>query len=109
MGVDPAGNRLGVAMAKYAMSAQDATDLVAYLKRLGKEKDRGLTDRAIRLGAIVAGEGPLSEAGREIQALLEAYFGDDNSNGGKHDPVTEAPVQPDAYGLESDAALARLH
>src|SRR5258708_10635714 len=68
MGVDPAGNRLGVAMPKYAMSAQDATDLIAYLKRLGKERDRGLTDRAIRIGAIVPGEGPLSQAGRGTPA-----------------------------------------
>src|SRR6266403_1246588 len=71
---DPAGNALGVAMPKYAMSAQDAADLVAYLKRIGKEREPGLTNRAIRIGAIVPGEGPLEDAGREIQALLEAYF-----------------------------------
>src|SRR5712691_10901152 len=36
MGIDPAGNKLGVAMPKYTMSAQDLTCLVAYLWRIGK-------------------------------------------------------------------------
>jgi ABC-type branched-subunit amino acid transport system substrate-binding protein len=107
MGIDPAGNRLGVAMPKYAMSAQDATDLVAYLKRLGKEKDRGLTDRAIRIGAIVAGEGPLSEAGREIQALLEAYFDEVNAQAGIHDRRVEIRFLRDPGGPLS-ARLARF-
>src|SRR5258708_8824877 len=107
MGVDPAGNRLGVAMPKYAMSAQDATDLIAYLKRLGKERDRGLTDRAIRIGAIVPGEGPLSQAGRETQALLEAYFDEVNAHGGIHDRRVEIRFLRDPGGPRS-ARLGRF-
>ena len=107
MGIDPAGNRLGVAMPRYAMSAQDATDLIAYLKRLGKERDRGLTDRAIRIGAIVPGEGPLSQAGREIQALLEAYFDEVNAHGGIHDRRVEIRFLRDPGGPRS-ARLERF-
>src|SRR5258708_4072408 len=106
MGIDPAGNRLGVAMPWYAMSAQAATDLIAYLKRLGKERDRGLPDRAIRIGAIVPGEGPLSQAGRETQALLEAYFDEVNAHGGIHDRRVEIRFLRDPGGPRS-AKLGR--
>jgi len=98
MGIDPAGNTLGVAMPRYAMSAQDATDLVAYLKRIGKEREPGLTDRAIRIGAIVPGEGPLEDAGREIQALLEAYFDDLNAQARIHDRRVEIRFLRDPGG-----------
>lgn len=84
MGIDPAGNRLGVSMPRYALSTQDAKDLVGYLKRLGKERDRGLTDRTIRIGAVVPGSGPLAEAGREIEALLRAYVEQVNARTGIH-------------------------
>src|SRR4051812_40053484 len=80
MGIDPAGNRLGVAMPKYSMTAQDLTDLVAYLKILGKETDRGLGEQAIRIGAIVPG----GSQGAEMEALLTAYFGDLNARAGIH-------------------------
>jgi ABC-type branched-subunit amino acid transport system substrate-binding protein len=85
-------------MPKYAMSAQDATDLTAYLKRIGKEREPGLTNRAIRIGAIVPGEGPLEDAGREIQALLEAYFEELNAQARIHDRRVEIRFLRDPGG-----------
>lgn len=82
MGTDPAGNRLGVAMPRYTMTAQDLGDLVAYLQRVGTETDRGITDRTIRIGAVVPGRGPLAKAGREMEAALAAYFEAVNARSG---------------------------
>lgn len=82
MGTDPAGNRLGVAMPRYTMTAQDLGDLVAYLRRVGSETDRGMTDRTIRIGAVVPGRGPLAKAGREMEAVLGAYFQELNARSG---------------------------
>lgn len=82
MGIDPAGNRLGVAMPRYSMTARELGDLVAYLKRVGTERDRGMTDRTIRIGAVVPAGGPLARAGREMEAVLGAYFQELNARSG---------------------------
>jgi ABC-type branched-subunit amino acid transport system substrate-binding protein len=82
MGTDPAGNSLGVAMPRYSMTARDLGDLVAYLQRVGRQTDRGMTDRTIRIGAVVPGRGPLAKAGREIEAVLGAWFEELNARSG---------------------------
>ena len=38
-GLDPAGNRLSVAMPTYGMTQQDMADLIAYLKRIETDFD----------------------------------------------------------------------
>src|SRR5262249_36987475 len=45
LGIDPAGNRLHVAMPRYRLTRQDAADLLAYLKRLGHEEEPGITPK----------------------------------------------------------------
>ncbi len=88
MGVDPAGNALHIAMPRYCLSHEDAADLVAYLKRLGQEKEPGVGDSTLRLGVVLP---PLSSsspsvedpgAGGAIRAVLEAYARRVNDRGG---------------------------
>src|SRR5262249_20515008 len=43
MGFDPAGNQLHVAMPRFRMSLEDMADLIAYIKKIGKSLDPGLT------------------------------------------------------------------
>ncbi|HEY0100848.1 MAG TPA: ABC transporter substrate-binding protein, partial [Pyrinomonadaceae bacterium] len=81
-GLDPAGNRLLNVMPRYGMSREDMNDLVAYLKRLGTDRDPGLTDREIRIGMLVAAKGALAEMGQAIKAVVAAYFAEVNSQGG---------------------------
>jgi ABC-type branched-subunit amino acid transport system substrate-binding protein len=81
-GFDAGGNRLGPAMPRFAMSPADLSDLIAYLKRLGKDTDPGLSPSAIRLGTLIPADGPLSEAGEAVSALLAAYFDEVNNLGG---------------------------
>jgi len=97
LGIDPAGNRLHVAMPRYRLALQDAADLVAYLKRLGHDDDPGLTADAIALGVLLPG-GDRPEAAAEaaaVRAVLEARFAQLDREGG-------------VYGRRLEPHFARL-
>lgn len=81
-GLDPGGNRLAAAMPRYEMAREDLADLIAYLKRVGKEQDPGLTEKSINIGTVIPADGPMAEAGEAVSALLAAYFDEVNSEGG---------------------------
>ena len=81
-GLDPAGNRLLNVMPRYQMSREDMNDLIAYLKRLGTDRDPGLTDTGIRVGVLVPARGALAEMGQAIKSVVAAYFEEVNSQGG---------------------------
>jgi ABC-type branched-subunit amino acid transport system substrate-binding protein len=59
-GLDPAGTALNTAMPRYRMTPADLADLVAYLRRLGADRDPGVADDRLVLGALLppAGERP---------------------------------------------------
>lgn len=82
MGIDPAGNKLHVAMPRFQMSREDINALIAYLKRLGKDLDPGLSDSTIRIGTVLPTTGALVEAGRAIRSVLTAYIDQINKQGG---------------------------
>jgi len=76
-GIDSAGNRLHAAMPRYAISPEDLSDLVAYLKVLGGgEAVPGVTANSVRVGTIVPDSGPGAAAGAQMAAVLAAYFKD---------------------------------
>jgi hypothetical protein len=52
MGFDSARNPLNTAMPRYAMSQDDASDLLDFLAILGSESQPGITDDTIRIGVI---------------------------------------------------------
>lgn len=81
-GLDPAGNKLQNVMPRYQMSAQDLTDLVAYLKRLGKDRDPGITENKITIGSALPATGALAEMGQAVKAVTTAFFTELNSQGG---------------------------
>ena len=53
MGFDAASNPLDTAMPRYQLSQEDAVDLIAYLKKIGKERDPGLTETGLRIGVLL--------------------------------------------------------
>ncbi len=53
LGFDSAGNPLDLAMPRFQLTAADADDLVAYIRRLGDSPEPGLTDTAIRIGVLL--------------------------------------------------------
>lgn len=81
-GVDPAGNKLPVVMPRYQMAGADLADLIAYLKRLGKDRDPGISENKIVIGTVVPTKGALSEMGQAIKAVTTAFFDEVNSQGG---------------------------
>lgn len=81
-GLDPAGNKLAVAMPTYRMTQTDMADLLAYLKRIETDRDPGLTETSVVLGTVLPDQGPLGEMGQAMREVLLAYFDDVNTQGG---------------------------
>ena len=81
-GVDPGGNKLLNAMPRYQMSDADMADLLAYLKRLGRDRDPGISESKIVIGTVVPTQGALAEMGQAIKAVTIAYFEEVNLQGG---------------------------
>lgn len=81
-GLDPAGSKLHPAMPRYQMAREDMADLVAYLKRVGQDRDPGLTEKSITVGTIVPAKGELAGVGQAIRAALTAFFDEVNGRGG---------------------------
>lgn len=80
-GVDPAGNRLLNVMPRYVMSKEDLADLILYLKRLGKDRDPGISETEIVIGTTIP-NGALAEMGQAVKAVTTAFFDELNSQGG---------------------------
>ena len=81
-GTDPAGNKLLNVMPRYQMTSEDMADLIAYLKRLGKDRDPGVYENRIVIGTAVPAQGALAEMGQAVKAVITAFFDDLNSQGG---------------------------
>ena len=108
-GLDPLGTKLHVAMPRYEMSREDMSDLIAYLKQLGKDSDPGISDDAIILGTVVPDKGPLAETGRTIEAVLAAYFNDINLEGGIYGRKLELrPARCGETAGETTATVRRI-
>lgn len=82
MGVDSAGNRLHDAMPRYRMKHEEIADLIAYLKKLGKDLDPGLTDSSVNIGTTLIMDGRFQEMSNAVKDALAAYFDDVNKKGG---------------------------
>src|SRR6185369_9752332 len=81
-GVDPAGNRLSVAMPTYRMPLQDMSDLIAYLKRIATDLDPGVSETSIVIGTLLPDKTALTGVGHAMEDVLQAYFAEVNSRGG---------------------------
>lgn len=81
-GTDPAGNKLLSVMPRYEMSREDLADLIVYLKRLGNDRDLGISETKIVIGSAAPANGALAEMGRAIKAVTTAFFEELNSQGG---------------------------
>ena len=91
-GVDPAGNKLSVAMPTYRMTQPDMADLIAYLKRIETDFDAGLTETNLVLGTVLPDKGPLAGLGQSMREVLQAYFDEVNSQGGIYNRQIELRV-----------------
>jgi len=106
-GVDPAGNKLSVAMPTYRLSQRDMADLIAYLKRIETDRDPGVTETAIVVGTVVPEKGALAETGQAMREMLQAYFDEVNRNGGIYSRKIELRVAVVAGDTTSTVANAK--
>ena len=81
-GIDPAGNKLLNVMPRYQMTRDDMSDLVLYLKRLGTDRDSGISENKIVIGLVLPGKGALAQLGQAVKAVNTAFFEGINSQGG---------------------------
>jgi ABC-type branched-subunit amino acid transport system substrate-binding protein len=81
-GTDPAGNKLLNVMPRYQMTGSDMADLIAYLKRIGKDLDPGVSDNRIVIGTAIPTKGALAEMGQAVKAVTSAFFDELNNQGG---------------------------
>jgi mono/diheme cytochrome c family protein len=78
MGLDPDGKALHKAMPRYTLTLADASDLVAYLKVVGRLSDPGLTETSVRIGVIL----PPGNDGTVMREALSRHFAQVNRLGG---------------------------
>jgi ABC-type branched-subunit amino acid transport system substrate-binding protein len=90
-GTDPAGNRLLNVMPRYVMAKEDLADLILYLKRLGTEREPGVSETEIVIGTMVP-NGTFAEMGQAIKAVTTAFFNDLNSLGGVYGRRVELKI-----------------
>jgi ABC-type branched-subunit amino acid transport system substrate-binding protein len=91
-GLDPAGNKLAVAMPAYRMSQEDMANLIAYLKRIEADSDPGINDTSIVLGTVLPEKTALSGLAQSMGEVLQAYFAEINSRGGIYNRKIELRV-----------------
>ena len=91
-GLDPAGNKLAVAMPTYRMAQDDMTNLIAYLKRIETDTDPGVNDTSIVLGTVLPEKAALSGLAQSMGDVLQAYFAEINSRGGIYNRKIELRV-----------------
>lgn len=103
LGLDPAGNRLDSAMPRYRLAQADMADLVAYLQKLGEDRDPGIFGDRLRLGTVL----PPGGLGDTVEAVVRAVFAEVDAGGGVYGRQLELVVQrvsEPASGLERLAA-----
>ena len=81
-GIDPAGNKLAVAMPTYRMPLQDMSDLLAYLKRIETDLDPGVSETSIVIGTLLPDKTALTGLAQAMEDVLQAYFAEINRSGG---------------------------
>lgn len=81
-GLDPAGNKLAVAMPVYRMPQEDMANLIAYLKRIETDTDPGVSDTSIVVGTVLPEKAALSGLAQSMGDVLQAYFAEINAHGG---------------------------
>jgi len=91
-GLDPAGNKLAVAMPVYRMPQEDMTDLIAYLKRIDSDSDPGVTDNTVVVGTLLPEKSAMSGLAQAMGDVLRAYFAEINSRGGIYNRRIELRV-----------------
>ena len=102
MGLDPAGNELLKTMPRYQMSLEDIGYLTAYIKILGKEKEKGVGDTSIKTGVLLPSESTDPIKREAIKSVLEAFFAEVNLEGGIYNRSFDLQFSTSATNPQKD-------
>ena len=91
-GVDPAGNKLAVAMPVYRMPQQEMSDLLAYLRRIETDLDPGVSDDKLVIGTLLPDKTALTGLAQAMEDVLQAFFAEVNARGGIYNRKIELRV-----------------
>ena len=91
-GFDPGGNKVSVAMPRYQMPQADMANLIAYLKRIERDADPGVTENSIVIGTLLPEKSAMSGLAQSMADALQAYFAEVNSRGGLYNRKIELRV-----------------
>ena len=91
-GLDPAGNKVAVAMPTYRMPREDMANLIAYLKVIEFDTDPGVTETSIVLGTVLPEKNTMNGLAQSMGDVLQAYFAEVNSRGGIYNRKIELRV-----------------
>lgn len=81
-GRTPEGRSLRAPMPRYRLDDAELTELDTYLRCLGRARDPGVTEDAVRIGAVLPLSGPDAEVGAAVRDALSASFAEINGRGG---------------------------
>lgn len=106
MGLDSGGNPLDPEMPRYQLTQDQADDLVAYLQRLGLDRDPGIASGAVRVGVLLSGSPDAAAVNAAVTGVLREFFADLNRRGGiyNREVVLEFGVVPDGPAAQAVAA-----
>jgi ABC-type branched-subunit amino acid transport system substrate-binding protein len=107
-GVASGGRALGPVMPRFELPERELEDLLAYLHRLGEDRDPGVYEDRLVLGVALPLSGRLAPAGEDVRAVLEASFEEVNQQGGVFGRRLELRVEDDSLTVEGMDGTGRL-
>jgi len=106
-GIDSSGNTLAAAMPRFELYGEDLEALTAYLKQLHLQRDPGIGDQQLAIGAVLPLTGAAEKQGVALRALLQTGIDAVNARGGLHGRTLTLDVE-NAEGSDAAQRLAAL-
>lgn len=107
-GVSSSGRELDAEMPRFELPEQELADLLAYLHRLGEDREPGVSEARLVLGAALPLTGKLATVGADVRAVLDAVFAEVNQQGGVFGRQLELRVEDDALTVAGTDGTGRL-
>ncbi|WP_375765775.1 ABC transporter substrate-binding protein [Archangium gephyra] len=107
-GVSSGGRALDPVMPRFELPERELADLLAYLHRLGDDRDPGVSEDRLVLGSALPLSGKLAAVGADVRAVLDAVFAEVNQQGGVFGRQLELRVEDDALAVSGTDGTGRL-
>jgi ABC-type branched-subunit amino acid transport system substrate-binding protein len=107
-GVSSGGRVLSPVMPRFELSEGELADLLAYLHRLGDDREPGVSEDRLVFGTALPLSGKRAAVGEDVRAVLEAAFEEVNQRGGVFGRRLELRVEDDALEVAGVDGTGRL-